>query len=77
MSVILNVAFVGASILSLACTGRLGLGLAFLAVFVIISVKTQFSDQGKVRDFQDFFLSLYLLAQCFHHFLDLHLIFFQ
>ena len=55
MSVILNVAFVGASILSLACTGRLGLGLAFLAVFVIISVKTQFPDQGEVRDFQDFF----------------------
>ena len=45
MSVILNVALVGASILSLASTGGSALGLAFLAACVVISVKTQFSDQ--------------------------------
>ena len=46
MSVILNIVFLGASILSLA-------GLfpwAALAVCVVISVKTQFSDHFKVKD---------------------------
>ena len=47
LCVILNVAFVGASILSLASTGGSTLGLAFLAACVAISVKTQFSDQIK------------------------------
>ena len=46
MSVIWNVAFVGAFIAGLA-----GLSpWAALAVCVVISVKTQFSDQVKVRD---------------------------
>ena len=46
MSVILNVAFIGASILSLA-----GLSpWADAAVYVIILVKTQFSDHVKVKD---------------------------
>ena len=50
LCVILNVAFVGASILSLASTGGSTLGLAFLAACVAISVKTQFSDQIKAKD---------------------------
>ena len=50
MCVILNAAFVGASILSLASTGGSGSGLAILAACVVISVKKQFSDQVKVRD---------------------------
>ena len=46
VSVILNVAFVGASVLSLA-----GLSpWASLAVCVVISVKTRFSDHVKVND---------------------------
>ena len=44
MPVILNVAFIGASILSLASTGGSPLGSAFLNVCVVISVKTQFSE---------------------------------
>ena len=50
MSVIWNVAFVGASVLSLAYRGWSALGLAFFSACVAISVKAQFSDQVKVRD---------------------------
>ena len=50
MSVILNAAFVGASILSLPLAGGSTLGLAFLAACFVMLVKTQFSDQVKVRD---------------------------
>ena len=50
VSVILNVAFVGASIFSLASTRGSALGLSFLADYVVISVKTLFSDQVKMRD---------------------------
>ena len=46
MSVIVNIAFVGASILSLA-----GLSpWAAVSVCVVISVKTQFSDHVQVKD---------------------------
>ena len=48
VSVILDVVFVGASILSLASKGGSALGLAFLAACIVISVRTQFSDQVKV-----------------------------
>ena len=50
VSIILNIAFVGASIFYLASTGGSALGLAFLAVCVVISVKTQLSDHVKVTD---------------------------
>ena len=50
MSVMLNVAFVGASILSLAFTGWLVLGSASPVVCVAIAVKTQLSGQVKVKD---------------------------
>ena len=50
MSFVLNVAFVEASILSLASTGGSALGLTFLTLCVVISVKTQFLDQGKIKD---------------------------
>ena len=46
----LKFAPLGASVLSLACTRGSALGLVFLAACVVISVKTQFSDQVKTRD---------------------------
>ena len=49
VSVILNVAFAGASILSVASTEGSTLELAFLAVYFVISIKTEFSDHAKVR----------------------------
>ena len=49
MSVILNVAFAGASILSVASTEGSALELAFLAVYFVISIKTEFSNHVKVR----------------------------
>ena len=70
VSAILNVAFSEASILSLAFTGGLTLGLAFLAAFVVISVKTQFSDKVKARDTWQFIKSmskvLQKLLKCFN-----------
>ena len=71
MSVILNVALVGASILSLASTGGSALGLACLN-FSKNCLKVLMEPQ-----FQDFSQSLYLLAQCFHHPLDFHLMLFS
>ena len=43
-----NVAFVGASILSLASAGGSALGLASHVACVVISVKTNFSDHVKI-----------------------------
>ena len=65
MSVILNVILVGASILSLASTGGSALGLAFLAAYVVISVKIQFSDQVKVRDTSQLLKGMSKLLQKF------------
>ena len=50
VSVILNVAFFGAFILSHASTGGSASGSACLANCVVISVKAQFLDQVKVKD---------------------------
>ena len=70
MSTILNVAFAGASIVSLAFTGGSVLELAFLASCVVISVKTYFSDQVKVRDtsqlIKDISKVLQELVKCFN-----------
>ena len=50
VSVILNVAFVGAFILSYASTGGSASGSAFLTNCVVILVKAQLLDQVKVKD---------------------------
>ena len=47
MSVILNVAFAGAYILSVASTEGSALELAFLAVYFVISIKTEFQTTLK------------------------------
>ena len=63
MSVILNIAFVGVSILSLPSTGGSALGLVSLNVCVVILVRTQFSDHVKVKDTSQLIKGLSRLLQ--------------
>ena len=63
VSVILNVAFIGASVLSLDSTGGSALGLTLLVFCVVISVKTQFSVHVKIKDISQLIKGMSRLSQ--------------